>query len=875
MSRAIPNTAVLPAVEAAGRPRAAERCVHHLFESQAARTPEAIALTHGDCELTYRELDERSNRLAHYLRGLGVGPEILVAVVLNRSPELVVGLLGVLKAGGAYVPLDPSYPAERLAFMLADAGAPVLLTSSDLLGRLPQHEAYVVRVDRDADAIAKWPSTSPDGGAAPDNLAYVIYTSGSTGFPKGAMIVHRGLSNYLIWAARAYGVTGGVGAPIHSSVAFDLTVTSLFLPLLVGRRVDLLDEGQGVESLAEALRQSSDYSLVKITPAHLQLLGRQIDPEEAAGRTRAFVVGGEQLTAEHVTFWREHAPETLIINEYGPTETVVGCCVYTLPSEGSTAGAFPIGRPIARTRLYVLDGLMQPVPFGVVGELYIGGAGVARGYLGRPSLTSERFVPDPFADGPGARLYRSGDLARRRPDGMLEFLGRADDQVKIRGHRIEPGEVESALARHPVVRGAAVVAREDRSGDRRLVAYLTVEPGRESPSTADLRAFLGRTLPAPMIPSAFVVADALPLTPNGKVDRTSLPAPEGDRPDLGVPFEAPRTSAEEAVARAWADVLGVGRVGVRDNFFDLGGHSLLATQVASRLREALGVEVPVRLLFEAPTVAALARRLSAGSAALAPPIRRVRREGPIPPSFAQESLWYLDQLAPGQPTFNVSAAIRVVGPLDVEALRGAFREVVRRHEALRTTFASVDGRLMQVIAPSLDVPLEVVDLSPLAPEARRPEAERRAEAETRRPFDLADGPLFRATLFRVDDEDNIVLLVMHHIITDGWSFGVAASELGALYGALREGHPSPLPELAIRYADYSIWQREWLRGDVKETLLDYWRRHLDGVRPLELPTDRPRPTVRSSRGDLRQFELPSELSESILDLGRRGGRRRS
>ena len=437
---------------------------------------------------------------------------------------MVVGLLGVLKAGGAYVPLDPSYPAERLAFMLDDCGATIVLTSSDLLDRLPDHDAYVVCVDRDHDAIAGRPATSPDGGRHPRQPRLRNLHVRLDRPPEGgAMITHRGLSNYLAWAARAYRVTEGVGSPVHSSVAFDLTVTSLFLPLLVGRRVDLLDEDRGVEALAEAFRRTSDYSLVKITPAHLQLLGGQIAPADAAGRTRAVVVGGEQLTPEHVASgWREHAPGRRSSTSTGRRRRSSGRCVHA-PRDGLVSGAFPIGRPIARTRLYVLDRLMQPVPVGVVGELYIGGAGVARGYLGRPSLTAERFVPDPFGEEPGSRLYRTGDLARRRPDGLFDFLGRADDQVKIRGHRIELGEVESALARHPDVREAAAVAREDRPGDRRLVAYLAVESDRPSPTAEDLRTFLGRTLPAPMVPSAFVVIGSMPLTPNGKVDRSGPP----------------------------------------------------------------------------------------------------------------------------------------------------------------------------------------------------------------------------------------------------------------------------------------------------------------------------------------------------------------
>ena len=430
--------------------RSQEVPFHQLFEAQADRTPEAVAVTCGDRSLTYRALDARANQLAHHLRELGVGPDVRVALCVARSPEMVVGLLGILKASGAYVPLDPTYPPERLRWMLTDSGAPVLLTQQPLLERLPSHSAAVVCLDRDGETLARNPTRRPVGGASAGNLAYVIYTSGSTGHPKGVMIEQRGLSNYLTWAIRAYDVAAGRGAPVHSSISFDLTITGLLAPLLVGGRIALLGEELGIEALPEALRRESDYSLVKITPAHLQLLAQQVAPAEAIGRTRAFIIGGEQLTGEQMAFWQEHAPDTLLVNEYGPTETVVGCCVYRVGRDERFGGAVPIGRPIANTRLYVLDRHLEPVPVGVAGELYIGGVGVARGYLNRPRLTAEAFLPDPFGDEPGARLYRTGDRCRWRADGNLEYLGRVDHQVKVRGYRIELGEIEASLVRAPV-----------------------------------------------------------------------------------------------------------------------------------------------------------------------------------------------------------------------------------------------------------------------------------------------------------------------------------------------------------------------------------------------------------------------------------------
>ncbi len=655
-------------------PYPADRCVHELFEAQARETPLAVAVVYGDERLTYAALDDRADALARYLRGLGVGPEVLVGLCVERSVEMVVGVLGVLKAGGAYVPIDPGYPVERIAWMLEDSAVPVVLTLEKLAGDLP-YAGMVVRLDADREAIAAAGEGEgePRAGAGPGNLAYVIYTSGSTGTPKGVMVQHRGLTNYVWWAARAYDVAGGSGAPVHSSVSFDLTVTGLFTPLVVGRAVTLLPEQGEIEALVRTLVDPGGYSLVKLTPAHVEVLNRLVPPDRAAGAARALVIGGEALSRETLAFWREHAPQTRLVNEYGPTETVVGCCIHDAAAEIDATGAVPIGRPIANTQLYVLDAHLRPVPVGARGELYIGGAGVARGYLNRPELTAERFVRDPFRDDPEARLYRTGDLARYRANGDLEFLGRLDHQVKIRGFRIELGEIESVLAQHPAIREVAVLAREDTPGDRRLVAYLVADE-EAAPATTELRAFLAGRLPEYMVPSAYVTLGALPLTPNGKVDRKALAASEAapEARGAGEDHVAPRGPVEEVIAGIWADVLGLPRVSLRDGFFALGGHSLLATQVMGRIATSLGVELPLQSIFEAPTVEGLAARasaaLSAGEGMAAPPLARVaRREGDaIPLSFGQERLWFLEQLEPGA-AYVVPAGVRLVGPLDAGA----------------------------------------------------------------------------------------------------------------------------------------------------------------------------------------------------------------
>jgi amino acid adenylation domain-containing protein len=788
---------------------------------------------------------------------------------------MVVGLLAVLKAGGAYLPLDPAYPAERLAFMLDDSQASVLLTEEEQLGRLLVASALVVCLDRDREKIAGESDRNVPGGATLHNLAYVIYTSGSTGRPKGAMIQHVGLANYLGWCARAYDVATGQGAPVHSSISFDLTITALLAPLIVGRRVDLLDEDLGIEQLSDALRRSRDYSLVKITPAHLRCLGDQTPPSDAGGRTRAFIIGGEQLLPEHISFWRQHAPETALINEYGPTETVVGCCVYRVPGDQLLSGRIPIGRPIPNMRLYVLNGSLEPVPVGVVGELYIGGAGVARGYLHRPRVTAERFIPDRFGTEPGGRLYRSGDLARWRTDGNLEYLGRVDRQVKVRGYRIEPEEIEAALARHAAVREVAVVALADATGELTLAAYVVVRDGQQQTYAAELRLWLSGVVPEYMIPSAFVILESLPLTANGKVDQQALPDPARARHTEGAEFVPPRGRVEEIVASIWAALLGREQVGAHDNFFHLGGHSLLATQIISRLRTAFGMEIPLRTLFELPTVSGLAKWIEGKACEAAhhdaTPIQPAQRIATVPLSFSQEALWFLDQLAPGQPTFNVSAALRITGPLDEGALKRSINKLVARHESLRTSFVATGGTPHQSIAEDLGLDLETIDLRELPPADREAEAKRLAIAESRRPFNLAHGPLARVNLLRLDNTDHAVVLTMHHLVTDGWSFTLAGGELAALYTADLERRPSLLPPPRIQYADFTRWQRDQFETGAWTTQIESWRRRLAGVPPLELPTDHPRPPIRSARGQLYPLVLSPELSDSVRALSLREG----
>jgi len=882
-------------------------CVHELFDRQAARTPDATAVVFQGQQLSYRVLNERANQLGHYLRKRGIGPELLVGVSMERSPEMLIGLLGIWKAGGAYIPMDPTYPKERLSFMVKDSAAQLLLTTKKHKHLFASASDKAILLDSDWPAIAEESTGNPHSGAVPSNLAYVMYTSGSTGEPKGAMILHSGLVNYLCWAIRAYSVEEGGSVPVHSSISFDLTVTSMYTPLLAGGQVELLPEDVGAQNLLAALRQGKNRSLVKFTPAHLELLSQQLKPDQAAGMTKTFVIGGENLLAESLHLWRDFAPGTRLINEYGPTETVVGCCVYEVQGDDPRRGSVPIGRPVANTQLYVLDPNMNPVPPGVMGELYIGGAGVARGYLNRPELTQQKFLADPFSGRSGARLYKTGDLARYRQDGTLEFLGRIDDQVKVRGYRVELGEIEATLADHSGVKSCVVLAREDEPGDKQLVGYV-VPSENESPTVEELRQFLRQRLPDYMVPAQFVFLKSFSLTPNGKIDRKALPAPsrrlretaefvapldpleqvlaglsggKSDREALPTPphesqqpardFVRPRTETERSLAAIWTDLLKAENIGINDDFFDLGGHSLLAIKAVSRIRDVFEVGLPIQTLFANPTIAGLSHALTEarGSGGDTQPIEPRKQGGPCPLSFTQERLWFLDQLAAGSPVYNMVDVIRFDGTYDAKAMRRAMKELVRRHEILRTAFSHSNGQLLQVASPTIDLVLSELDLSSLPEPEREREWMRVVREQGRKPFDLSQAPLLRGTMVHLSHQEHQLLLTIHHIIADEWSMEVIHQEVSRLYEGFSQGQPSLLAELPIQYADYACWQRNWLQGEVLQGQISYWKEELAGAPSvLELPPDKPRPAVQSFRGGTEIFELPKELVERLKTLGR-------
>ncbi|HSU81101.1 MAG TPA: amino acid adenylation domain-containing protein, partial [Thermoanaerobaculia bacterium] len=824
--------------------------VHRIVEDWAARTPERLAVADSAESLTYGELNARANRLARRLRGLEVGPETTVAVCLERSAALVVAQLAALKAGAAYAPLDPSYPAERLAYLIADSAAPVLLTRRALLGGLPAAGA-VICVDEELSGDSGNLEVPVD----PSNAAYVIYTSGSTGRPKGVRIAHANLINLLAWVLELYGLTPRDRAAVVVSPSFDVSVWEIWSTLAAGASLHVPDEEvrTAPARLVEWLAREEITAGFFPTPLVEALLE---EPWPAATRLRVLGCGGDRLR-------RAPKPGTSfrLLNLYGPAECTVVSIGGEVPASAAPLdGDAAIGFPVPGARIHLLGRFGETMPLGTPGEIFIGGLGVGRGYLGRPALTAERFVPDPFAAEPGSRLYRTGDLGRFRPDGGLDFLGRIDRQVKIRGVRIELGEVEAALAALPGVREVVVEARSHGSAPV-LIAWVVPREGEVD--GRDLAAALRRTLPETMIPAAFVALPALPLTPNGKIDRKALPDPAGS---AGEEAEArPRTPMEERLAAIWGELLGVERIGPRDGFFELGGHSLLAARMTARLQAALGVELPLAELFANPTLEEFAAAVERARAPLGePPIPVVSHEGDLPLSFAQERLWFLERLAGGTPAYNVPAFLRLRGPLDVRALRAALDGIVRRHESLRTTFPEAGGEPVQRVHPPAPFPLAEEDLAGAAdPEA---EARRRAAAEASRSFDLQNGPLARGILLRLGEEDHVLGLTLHHAITDGGSTEVLLRDLIALY----RGEEPPAPP--VQYADYAVWQRVWLQGEALAGRLDHWRRRLQGApTALELPADRPRPPAQSFRGGLERLPLGPELSAAAAALGRSRG----
>ncbi len=833
--------------------------LHQLFERQALRTPEAVALAAGAEVVTYGELARRSGRVAARLRALGVGPEVAVGVCLERTAGLVVALLGVMRAGGFYVPMDPRYPAERLSFLAEDSAARWVIVDVASAERVPEGPVRL-RIDELGSEGA--PDLAP-AAQTDNNLAYLIYTSGSTGRPKAVAIEHRSVVLLAHWALGMFGEElKGVVAP--TSITFDISIFELFAALSWGGTVILLRDALALPELRlPAGIEARVLSTVPSAAAELLRLGA-LPPT-----VRTLSLGGEALSGTLTSGLYALGTVERVLNVYGPSEDTTYSTIEPVPRDAVRPS---LGKPLPGERAYVLDRRLNRQPVGVPGEICFSGAGLSRGYLGRPDLTAERYLPDPFSGEPGGRMYRTGDLGRRLPGGDLDFLGRLDHQVKVRGHRVELGEIESLLVASPGVREAAVVAVEDPVGGHRLVACVVPEEA-ETDLMDRLRRSLAERLPEPLVPSSWIELAELPRTPNGKLDRRELTRRAADREMAAGPeSEAPLTPVERRLEEIFGEVLGGAPVGRTDSFFHLGGHSLLATRVVSRVREALGVELPLRALFEAPTVAELAERIAAGGGAVRPPVEPVDRSGSLPLAFAQERLWFLDQLEPGSPAYNLPGGVRLSGRLEPGALARALTEVVRRHEALRTRFAITDQGPAQIVEPARAVPLPQIDLRGLPAAAREGEAARLRREEALRPFDLGRAPLLRALLLHLSGGDWICLLTQHHIVSDGGSVGVLIAEMSALYGAFLAGEPSPLADLPVQYGDYAVWQRRWLEGEALAAEAAWWRAHLDGAPTvLELPTDHPRPAVAGGLGGRERLEIGSGVREGLEELGGREG----
>ncbi|MUG92152.1 amino acid adenylation domain-containing protein [Scytonema sp. UIC 10036] len=891
-------------------------CIHQLFEAQVKSTPDAVAVVFADQQLTYSQLNCRANSLAHHLRTLGVGPDVLVGICTERSLEMIVGVLGILKAGGAYVPIDPLYPQERIAFILEDTQVPVLLTQAYLLEILPKHQTQIICLDTDWGDIALQSEENPIIKITSKNLAYVIYTSGSTGKPKGVMNTLQGLCNRLQWMQNKYQLTTIDRILQKTPFSFDVSVWEFFWPLLTGAcLVFARPDGHKDTAYLAKLIIKERITTLHFVPSMLQAFLEEPTLEKSP-YLRRVICSGEALPSK----LQERFFACLNIelhNLYGPTEASIDVTFWECKQK-KDLDIVPIGRPIDNTQIYILDQHLQPMPIGVRGELHIGGVGLARGYVNQPGITAEKFIPNPFSDEPGTRLYKTGDLARYLPNGDIEYLGRIDHQVKIRGFRIELGEIETLLMQHEAIQESVVLAREDIPGDKRLVAYVVPNqeyqgsnqqmPELESNSelisqwqnvfndiyhdTAsrcdpefnisgwnssytglpipekEMCSFLKKRLPDYMVPSAFVLLPALPLTSNGKVDRQALLALGKTSPDLDKAFVAPETPTEEILAAIWTEVLGLERVGIYDNFFELGGHSLLATQLMSRVYNVFGVDLPLHSLFEAPTIAAFAQSvkifLEEQQDLVAPPILPIVHEANLPLSFAQQRLWFIDQLQPNTPVYNIPYGVRLIGHLNIITLQQAVQEIVRRHEALRTTFTYANGNPVQVISPTETITLLIVNLQKLPAQIKEAEVSQLVSAEAQKPFDLAHGPLLRITILQLSETEYVLLVTIHHIVSDMWSLHVFVSELFKLYEAFSLGKPSPLPELPVQYIDFTVWQRKWLQEEVLKTKLSYWKQQLDGAPPLlALPIARSRRGIQNFQGAIKSFTLPATLSEAL------------
>ena len=876
------HTHLLHTLNATTHPLLARCSVYEPILQQAQRTPDALALSDDALHLSYHALTTRATHLAHHLQHLGMRPEQSIAVCLPRSADLVLALLAILQIGAIYVPLDPTLPTHRLKWLLHESQTALLLTQEPLLSDLPETIPCVTLTSLMARALPPTPTLpiSHD----PDQLAYLIYTSGSTGHPKGVMVSQRSLFNQLDWRLHHF-QSSARGHVLHQvSAGFDVSLWEILLPLWAGGRLVLArPQGQqDPEYLAHVLNEEQ-ITLARFGPSMLALLLQTGAWTQNPAYLQDLVCGGEELS---VALWTQVHQQSgaQIHHQYGATEDAIASTSWRCESDEGCE-KIPVGHPLQNTEIFVLDAFGQPTPYGVTGEIFLGGVGLARGYFQRPDLTAERFLPHPFPplDQPGARLYRTGDLGRLRPDGALEILGRRDAQVKLRGYRVELGEIEVVLRQLPTIATSVVLLHHpdaDAEHGPLLIAYIVPVTGQDAPSSSQVRAFLRERLPDYMVPQIVLSLPTLPLTPNGKVDRQALPRPQTSERSAPIKKTSPSTDIEALLFELWSDVLPQREIDLHTSFFDLGGHSLLATRLVARMRSILQIDWPLRRLFEAPTIAqqaqlirlAFQQQQQAPTAFQAPlPLLHHPYPARLPLSFAQQRLWFLDQLEPGSSAYLIPSLRILTGKLDLHALRGSVEDLIARHEILRTTFQAHHGSPVQVIHPVGGLDLPLIDLQGLSPQHQELQQHHLAKQEAQQPCSLEQGPLLRLRLVRREPQQHLLLLTLHHIIFDGWSDEIFFRELSTLYQARCTQQPVPLAPLPIQYADYALWQRNWLQGEVLDFHLAYWKRQLAGATPLQIPTDHPRPALQSNRGRSYSFLIPSELAQKLTSMGREEG----
>ncbi|MEO7766559.1 MAG: amino acid adenylation domain-containing protein, partial [Ferruginibacter sp.] len=845
-----------------------DKSLVNLFKEQVAKTPGSTAVIFEGRRLSYKELNERSNQLAHYLYARGVKPETLVPLCLERSFEMIIGILGILKAGGAYVPIDPEYPLERIGYMLEDTAASIIVTSKESSLKLPSDGvAEIIELDgKDAAAINRESTADLQITMAPDHLAYVIYTSGSTGKPKGAMNEHRALVNRLCWAKDQYRVTPGDAILQKTTFSFDVSVWELLLPIISGARLVFAKPGGHKDNayLKEMIEQER-ITIIHFVPSMLGVFLPDLEPGECTGLKKV-LCSGEALKPSQVALFRDKLPGLELHNLYGPTEAAIDVTHWTMPQTAEPVSLVPIGKPVANTSIYILNEINELMPLGSAGEIHIGGIQVGRGYLNRPALTAEKFIADPFSTEAGAKMYKTGDLGRWITDGNIEYLGRIDDQVKIRGYRIELGEIETVLQQSGLVGQTVIVARTDKNGINQLIGYITAKNSFDKEAVIF---YLNNKLPAYMVPVIWVQMESLPLTPNGKIDKNALPQPETSVLTINE-YVPPGNQLEEDLAGIWKKILGIEQAGIHDNFFALGGHSLSAMQVISALRKKLELEVVIKDIFNYPTIASLANHLSAqGKQALLPSIEFVQqRPVNIPLSYSQERLWFIDQLE-GSVQYHLPSILKLKGKVNKEALNYSLRSLVSRHEVLRTIIKEADGQPYQHIRNGDDWNLEVVDGSAYSEDNEA--LQYFLQQSIHAPFDLAKDYMLRAMLVMLSDEQSVLVITMHHIATDGWSIPVIISEVEEVYNSFEQGMKPSLAQMQIQYADYAIWQRTHLAGEVLDKKIAYWKSKLEGLSPLQLPLDHNRPMVQSTRGAIATFEIDKHLSGRLQELSQQQG----